>query len=364
MKKIIIIEPNKTLSQHITFNAAILDALANHDINLYVSKSALFFYKKNDNVKINTIPVINGDSRKFIAKGILELTILILYLIKTGKSFKFLILSISPNVLFFFEIFCTLFGYKNVICLIHGELEGLIEKDKASITSYGYWIKKWLWIRGFTGVIAPVFLSEYIYRNLLNYRFIYDDYFKKFFVIEHPIPRLSSFAINKINALTIVFIGTRSSRKGYDSFISIFENIEKTVNIEFYSLGSGKLINHTQGMIKSIDSSEYLNLLTGFDIAIFPAANSYTLTVSGAINDAIAAGLLIFAVDSSMARHYQKYLGSENIEIFSNTGEISLRINNLNKDLIRGSRDIRLKNLNNSLLGFELNKKVICNLFA
>jgi hypothetical protein len=358
-----VIEPNKTASQHITFNAAILNALSDFEINFFVSKSAQDFYNRSDKLRKISIPVVDGDSRKFIKKALIEFIVLIYFLIKTGRSTKSLILSISPNVLVLIEIFCTIFGYKKVICIIHGELEGLVEKDKSSITSYGYWIKKWFLMRELCGEISPVFLSEYVYKNLLNHGFIKSNLFNKFYLIELPPPALGYSVVNKFQEFTIAFIGTRSVRKGYGPFLTLVESLSTRGDIDFYSLGSGRLINHSKEIEKIIDPGTYLDILLEFDVAIFPASDSYLLTVSSAINDAFAAGLLVLAMDSSMARHYQKILGMDSIEIFENLEAMLSRVEEINKDLVRSKREVRLRNLANSKLGFDLNAKSIRNFF-
>lgn len=355
-KTLVIVEPNKIGRQHNTFNKEFLNLFKIYKIHFIsdIRTSKLIdetYYQSSESIK-----VIDGDERKFIKKTIFELFNVIKLSIKYRKN-KILFLSISPQVLFIFE-FLKLFiaPKKKIYIILHGELEGVFEKDKQKINSYGFWIMLWLKLRKSIKTTKVILLAEYIYDSINNAGFNFGRINDDISIVNLPIPfhHNDKKLLNEKDNLDFLFIGQRSKKKGFIDYLSI-KNKTKSY-YSFYSIGQGKLIHHSKNKDIHSNFQDYMDTVSNFSVFIFPVIGSYQATISSAICDAIGCSQLILAYKNPMTEYFQRILSEECVILFNSEEELVSYIDNIDLNLIRMTVQRRSEIISKSCLSSNTNK--------
>ena len=197
---------------------------------------------------------------------------------------------------------------KKVIFVMHGELE-LQLKQNISVLKPSYWYRlfhrlslKWLF-KGNEAILLV--LGDSIKRNLCN---IFPGISLNVYSICHPYFVIDSTSIKKKqHVLTIGTVGVMKKEKGLDSLLLLSEKLNDPIK-------EGKLIIKVIGQVETADVSIYRNIewignkdmlprdcfedaIQSLDyiLYLYPS-DSYKLTASGAIMDAILFGKPILAL--------------------------------------------------------------------
>lgn len=294
--KIEIIEANMTGLQHsypngiyiriissiVGANNCILNCSKEHYKNLNIDALSL---------KVNYLKVLKPGKYR-ILKFFLEYTQTI-KILKTSEADLFVFLSSFPNIQYFYILNANKFKNKKIIIMTHGELEGLILKNrKWKFWSYPFWITKCFNYK-LPLNISRIVLGKSIAENLKKYS---DD--KNIYYIDQPRDgfELSNKILPKNNDNVFAFIGNCLYKKGGKTFVNAAKNISVDSKSTFEVIGAYdlsekdivsnlKLLAPPHQMIPRKLFNEELKKIT---YACFPYPNNtYRFTASGAVLDAI-----------------------------------------------------------------------------
>lgn len=218
----------------------------------------------------------------------------------------------------------TKFTRKKVLLQCHGELKQLqkeyyqnfvSQKILSLIRSSKIHITKNLYI---------CVLGDVIKENLKSY--IAPSNINKIISFDHPgiFSESAEFNTNNMtstNSLKIGYIGTLRKNKGINEFITLAKQLKSNTNVTFYSIG--KITNYTQNLrnngiiIPNECNNDYINridlyrMIQQLDIVLYLYdKDSYKLTASGAIFDAIECEKPIIALKNDYFEYLFKKFGT------------------------------------------------------
>jgi hypothetical protein len=183
--KIALIEPSKTGVEHISFNSGVVRGLISEhagDLRMYCSKSQ--FEALNADIAWTHLPVVSITQRSFLKKFLVELLALLYALIhaRLHGFRRAMLLSVFTPLLVLVPAMARMTGM-SVTVLLHGELDGLLDKKRQKITSYGYWIKQFFDKKLYLQIKCAV-LSKGIQRRLAD---LYPDCERHTVALHHPV---------------------------------------------------------------------------------------------------------------------------------------------------------------------------------
>ena len=335
MKKIYFIEPSKVKTQHITLIEGYLKCLIN---STKVSKTTkLIFCSSNttfgclseslQSILVHQfIPVMNPENRFLIIKSILEYIVALYYIIRKRRGDIVLITCLLPTTMFMLELTNYLIRFRNVFVVLHGELEGLFDLKRQKISSFGYWIQQWMFIRNKTSRIQIIVIDDFI-KEKLETEFPEKFTINKINVIHYPIKLSKIKLLTDISRPKICFIGYDTPNKGYN----IFKELSKLNNkFDFVSIGGGRLYNLTMDTTVIFESSEdYNNAIKSCELSVLPYTDGYTCSLSAAAIDSISAGVPILCSNRKCFLSLQKNLGDRLITICNSRLELINFITNM-----------------------------------
>ena len=292
--KIAIVEANMTGLQHAYPNGVyctmISELYGKENISLYCSNEHLEAMKIGKVYsRFESLKVVSDDN-KMIQKFFVEMKNTF-KVIKETDADIIVFLSCFPDVQFAIQLFARFIGTeKKVIIFTHGELEGLLMPGKWKVWSYPFWIS--LCMR------HP--MPNNVYRIVLG-KSIMDNLNKinrdnAVFCIDQPRDNFSTE--NKVchekGHNIYSFIGDFLEKKGSKTFLDASEKVQS--NSRFMIVGkyhsvNGKSIGDNVcvcGKNGFIAKDEFDDLIKATTYACYPyPSNSYRLTASGAVLDAI-----------------------------------------------------------------------------
>jgi glycosyltransferase involved in cell wall biosynthesis len=330
--RLLIVEPSKVLAQHSTMFTGWIDACLNKfqnpstNIEIYAhrTKAVELSVKAASSIPFHNIPVVNGDSRRLIWKTLVEIYVIACRLFRLRKEEILLIMCLMPTTLIFLEVMKRLFPTKHVVVCLHGELEGALDSSRQSITSFGFYVLLWLRIRKLNSTLSLAVLDRSISCSMIKLwpSKINPDFLH---VIEHPIlhwPATDGGIRDKPRAC---FVGYNTPNKGYREFEYL---ASQTSEIDFVAIGGGRIVDlksGSQSTLKGFDG--YLNSLSDCDFAIFPYTGGYSLALSAAVLDALAAGCHILATRLPFFESLAEQLGQSCVSIFEDAAEMQRVLN-------------------------------------
>lgn len=306
MKIVVLIDSFSFDRFHLIFNFSLLHSLSrNNDLVLYYASTSLINNLKKlsvsknieefGNVKYIPLYVPNSNSSVgYLYKYIYGALVNIYISIKHRKNILYYPI-LNPILFNVLNLISQKFKTSiNVIC--HGELELLIKDEPCYKPSFLY--KKEI-VRVFSKMNLSKYLFFYVLGDSIKNNLIKEGYYKSNVkVIFHPY----IFDVNdKYSMLSLPItagtIGVMSEEKGYSNyirFVKMFENEINSNQIVFKHIGgitSNKIcksIDCKRVGLLSLSDTEFNIEITSLDIALFfYPENSYKLTASGAVFDAI-----------------------------------------------------------------------------
>jgi len=307
--KVSIIEANKSGAEHLSFNNQVLkNMLRDEDVYYLFSStchsSKLTALSGKDNVKLFKIPVYSILKRNFILKFCIELfsTFYALLFSKIKKADVVIFTSVFPPLLPVISVINRLLSL-NVRIILHGELEGLLQVEKLSFSSYGFWVKVF-YENGFYKNINSIVLSNGIYNRLL---LIYPALKGHMSFINHPINMNNSSIKKEFLFATIGYATKKKHSVLFDKYVEQFRHkSEKLIHIgmadsdviEAYS----KHITFASPHGEALSEEQFSNYLSLIEYAVFAyGENMYNLAVSGAILDALGANCKVLTLKNKFA---------------------------------------------------------------
>lgn len=292
MKKILLYEPWARKTLHFEFNKCILKILS-----LVYIKDEIIYCGDKEQIELLKESLNSSKNIKYVELKILDYSNenKIKLLIQELKNINFIkkinvdtyfIINTLPHTLLFLKILFN--KNSNIIGCLHG-LDILYEKKRGvySMLPIAFRIKNKMNIKYFV-------LGESIKKNLLK---IFPNLSDKLFSIDHPYTFLTEEETNKLQQnekkIKIGTIGLASLKKGFLDYIYI-SNCLKQDKFECYHIG--KISNYNPNDLKIkipsnnkvLSNEEYKKYILELDcILYFYPKNSYKLTASGAIFDAL-----------------------------------------------------------------------------
>lgn len=340
-------------SFHVQINACILKML----MLLYPNNVEYYSSASNRKEVLNLVPEVKHiiKWRKIsVYSGFSKYSILLHYLISALQNVRLLLFS-QQNQLLVFN-YNNPFSIRIVNCLnkllkrkiliiCHGELELLFPHRDAGILAKLVSVFVRDFFRKSKGVDANItfcVLGESILKNLREV--LSCNMIKQFRAIEHPYIYLNQDVRRNENldenVLNLGVVGSFSFAKGGRNFIQLVENFCNCSDIHFSVTGSvlegGEDLKRLgvslpqNGGVDQIPIEEFSNRISILDYIIFMyPSDSYKLTASGAIMDAIKWGVPIISIKND-------YFES----IFMKYGEFGFFVDNISemKDLILSLR--------------------------
>lgn len=350
MNALFVVEPNKQGSEHLSFNAAMLSVLLKAAREQY--KEVLFFCEDTHRDRLlpllsgetdviwRTIPVVNGMSRNFIKKLVVEVFVLFKVLLEARRrGADVLLLSVFPNALACLLLCRRFFTKVRLHVILHGELESLIIPEKRPIYREGFWVKLAM-LRLFDGR-WPIFyvLGPGIKRRLLEHFFSYTN-LARLRVIEHPYLFSSDRPDTYCGRSThkVGFVGVGRMVKGIDAFFRLADVLSDCISagaVELFVVGGiDKDVTHSippgvrvlSERPAGMGAREFAQAIGELDCAVFLYRHNYLFTASGAVLDVVNQGVDILSLDNHYLRDLSKNDLEGGIKFFDDLRGIELEI--------------------------------------
>lgn len=355
-QRILVVDTYSQKSLHEMFNASLIlmCSMIFTSVDLRISKSSYENYLKiidiesPKNIEYNNVWVIEGNSR---------FSLLMRYLFSAIQNIKFLIISpkntilvfpynnlFSLRVLNFFNKFCK----KRILVFCHGEMEGIV----VDVEKTGFLHRLLLKLARNFFLNQEVKISEGLYFSVLgdaikqNISEIIDEKkASKFISVDHPyLFRSGNKKAQDDTELKVATVGTINKTKGLFSFLEFANKINSTIkekirisvvgaSTENFNLfnGSGIVLssNNNNALLSRGDFNNKVNELDY--ILFFYPTNSYTITASGAIMDAINFEKPILALRNSYFQYVFNKYGSFGF-LFENINEMVSKVEDLSNN--------------------------------
>lgn len=333
--RLIILEPSKVGTQHMTLIAPYLEAtLASGDrpVEMWCASSLWDSLpsRLTRDVRHRKIPVIDPSSRQFLVKVPLELLVTLWATFRKGRDDILLITCLFSPALYYFAIVIRWLRPSSVFVVLHGEIEAVVDKTLSpKITGYGYWIRRF-WQRCLHRDTPGLVVID---------RFIRDRLFslsegrlrpERLTVLTMPIsvserdPRKEGTG-RRGGKPKACFVGFRSRLKGFDEFT---EMATKRDDFAWLAIGGGIAEDMSTGEITRFDRpGDFAHALSACDVAVFPYQAGYDLSMSAAVLDAISVGLHVIASRRGCFEALSQALGEDFIQCANGAEEMNEALN-------------------------------------
>jgi hypothetical protein len=350
MAKIFIVEANKQGVEHVSFNAAMLQALIaaakerGSRVAFFCERAhrdaVLSLVAPQSELEWHEIPVVNGFERAFVKKFLVEL-IAVCRLLRRAKreGAELLLLSVFPNVLTCVLLLKRLFSDVRLHVILHGELESLVIEEKRPIYREGFWVRLAL-LRLFDGSWPSLYVLGEGIRSRLTRRFPEVPSLQKLRVIEHPyiFVKGANDPAPGNGKLRVGFVGAGRVIKGIDAFFRLAASLSDRV-------GSGELELVVVGGIErgyrydkggpvrvlsdepgGLTVERFREAIASLDCAVFLFKADYLFTASGTVFDVLDAGVAILSLENRYLRDLARDDCEEGILFFQDLREIEMQI--------------------------------------
>lgn len=304
--RITIIEPSKTGVEHASFNSAVIKGV--HDIigtGLRYFSSQSQYDLLNRKIAWTRLPVVSITRRQFAKKVLIE-AVALMYafaVLRLRGERKVVLLSVFPPLLNFLPVLSLLSGVRPFV-ILHGELDGLLEKRRLKPTSYGYWVKRFFDRKRYKK-IGCIVLGRGIQQRLSD---LYPESAEYNVVLNHPIRKLK--ATDGPREIDFATFGIATMER-YEKFFSYLESIpeDRRPSVVHIGICDKSLFERFHGVITfmckpgdslSVDDYDHAASRVACALSLYES-NDYRLRVSGAMLDAVGAGARLVSFPCSYA---------------------------------------------------------------
>lgn len=329
MPRLYFLEPSKVGSQHITLLDGYLRAIfrsnplrAVFEIVVCTSRRTwlcldLAAFKVG---RWEQVPVMDPEKRRLVLKSLLEFAVVLRYIMRMRKGDILFVTCLLPPALILVELARRCFRKGRVLVTLHGEIEGLFDLQRQGVSSYGFWVCKWMRIRSSNSRLELVVIDDFIRDRLLS------EFPKRLFaegihVIHHPIQPTVRLPVIDAPFQRACFIGYKTRYKGYEYFDRL---ARLSVDTQFVCIGGGKIETVAGGESVSIEGSkDYLDAIGDCAVAVFPYTGGYTCSLSAAALDALSAGVHIVAFERPFFASLDRYFGEDFLTIAKDAEDLA-----------------------------------------
>ena len=316
---LLVIEPNKLGMEHLTFNAALLRALARAprrgrmvfmSERVHCEQIKRLLGPDGCEFEWREVEVVSGLERRFVRKFLAEcLAVWKALAFARRERGRVLVLSLLANVLPFTIIFSRLFKRVPLHVILHGELESLLIPEKRTVTREGFWVELAL-LRLFDGVRPHLYVLGKGIRERLLERFPDARWLCAIRAIEHPYsfgPSPSGSGPGRV-FLRVGFVGAASASKGAIEFFRLAKALSTYVaegRLQFVIVGgldrdcaaeSNECVEVLAERAGGLDVQGFRSGIAGLDVALFVYRRDYRFTASGTVFDVINEGVEILSL--------------------------------------------------------------------
>lgn len=359
-ENVLIVDTYSQGASHEMFNASLIIMLSIifKKVDLKVSKSSynncLKIINRDlpKNIKYSSVKVVEGNGRfSLLMRYIFSAFQNIRYLFAAPKN---LIIVFPYNNLFSIRVvnFCNKFLKKKIIIFCHGEMEGIVKDVKKE----GFLHKLLIKLASDFFLNKNVKISKGLFFSVLGddikkniKKIIGEDKIVKFISVDHPYIFDSKYNyVSSSSKMNFGTVGTINKTKGSVKFFEFASKMNPSLKqkIDIYAIGAIRdveLFKNTD--IKLITKNNALLSREEFNarvseldyILFFYPSDSYIVTASGAIMDAIRFEKPIIALKNP----YFEY-------IFKKFGAFGYLMNNID-DMISKVEDLLIENSNHNI---------------
>jgi hypothetical protein len=324
-RRFLFVEPSKVGNQHITLIEGDLRAMAESaplnqscELLLCASRSTVESLSPAARAQIgySLIPVMNPEKRRLIVKSLLEFAVVLRYVLGKRASDVLFVSCVLPTTLLMLEAVNSVLRRRGIFVSLHGEVDGLFDRTRQHMSSYGYWIVRWMRLRRPNSTLSLVVIDDFIKRKLVAaFPTKLND--ENMFVVHHPITVASASQLPRFSARTVCFIGYKTRAKGFDRFLRLSELLP---DISFLAIGGGKVEDVRSGSVLQIAGNEsYLRKIAECSAAMFLYVSGYDYSLSAAAVDALSAGVHIIASDRPFFVSLKERFGADVVTICPTT---------------------------------------------
>lgn len=331
-RRLVVLEVSKVRSYHSTlvdgllrsYTAASLERRFGTPV-LYAARS---FYdhlstEARLSVEYRPIPVIDQDSRRWLAKSVLEAWVALRCLLALRPGELLFVTTVMPSAMVLLEMFAWLIRRGRVVVLQHGELDGAFQPEKQSLTSFGYYIFLWFRMRRvLTGTRVAVL--DYFIAEELQRRFPGSVATEALHVVPLPMIPLDISTVREPGPPRCCFVGFKSPNKGYHTFRHLAQSFPE---IEFRVIGAGqdRLCGRDDGK-KLGSANDFIAAVARCDIAVMPYVTGYDCSLSAAATDALASGLHLLCSDRGCFRALAAAFGPKCVTVCADESAMRRRL--------------------------------------
>jgi|GEM_PF-7015754 len=342
------LEPSKAGDQHITLIQGYLQALSEsqllrqtYELHLGISRSTRDNLPGSllQNFKLTLVPVMHPQKRRLVRKSFLEFLLVTYYLLRLKAGDVLFVSCMLPTSLFLLEKLGGFFRGKKIYIVVHGEVEGILAKEKESIFRIGHWAARWFRSRKASSPFKLVVLDDFIKTRLIaESNGLLDEH--NVFVVHHPIfPYLSKDQHERRNH-SVAFLGYKTAFKGFDAFARLATSIEK---YDFRVIGAGKVESLKGGESTDIVSTgDYLEKVSAATVALFPYSARYDCSLSAAALDALATGTFIVASNRPFFVNLSAQFDRDFMIVYERDDQLSAIFDSLDLDMLEQRRIERI----------------------
>lgn len=326
------VEPNKVDTQHVSLINELLRALLDHsdvparyDIVFMTAPSLAghldpALLARTDHRPLATI---DGESRRLVTKTLSDVRAVVRITREMRPGDILFLSSLWSSETYLYEIAkSALFKDRRVVLMLHGEVEQLLSDEKLGMTTFGYWVRRWLARRRPGSSLQLAVLDDFIADELVA-AFPEKLDRRGMHVLPLPIQQIAAPDQPPAGPARLCFIGFKKPpQKGYAVFADMARSAAPGA-AEFMTVGDGAEANLTTGKTRPIASiADYSAALAGCDIAVFPYTGGYRASLSAAAIDAVSAGLHLIATPLGCFKSLADQLGPEFVTLCDDPGRM------------------------------------------
>jgi glycosyltransferase involved in cell wall biosynthesis len=333
--RLIILEPSKVGTQHITLIASYLRAAVatgDRPVEMWCAASMWDSLPSclTSEVRHRQIPVIDPSSRRFLVKIPLEVLVTLWAILRKGRNDILLITCLFSPALYQVTRIIRWLRPSSVFVVLHSEIEAVVDKTLSPrFTGYGYWIRRF-WQRCLDyDTPGLVVIDRFIRDRLLT---LPEGCLRpeRLNVLTMPISVAERDADTKVAGRKRVkpkacFVGFRSRLKGFDEFA---EMAAKRDDFAWLAIGGGIVEDMATGEITPLECPEdFAHALSACDVAVFPYRAGYEVSMSAAVLDALSVGLHVIASPRGCFEALSEALGEDLVQCADGADEMNDALN-------------------------------------
>lgn len=334
--KIIMLEPSKVGTQHITMINPYLDAvLAATDRPVEFWCAASMWDNVSDRVKPSVrhraVPVIDPSSRRFLIKIPLEVLVTVWAILRKKRDDVLLITCLFSPALYLVSLACQILRPRHVHVVLHSEVEALLDPSLSpKITGYGYWINKF-WDKCLHHTAPKLVVIDSFVRDRLLAFSKSRLQPERLNVLTMPIalPDLADpegSQVPRSDLPKVCFIGYRTRLKGFEIFQDLAASRK---DFAWYAIGGGVIEDMANGEVTPLASADDFGAaVSSCDIAVFPYKGGYNVSMSAAVLDAVSSGLHVIGSPLGCFMALSEAFGEDVVRCAEGVDEINAALDN------------------------------------